>query len=332
MFKLFIFLLSGVFSCQSCSEQPDLPDMDEYEYNKSQIIADHRIVNDFRKIPDYYLNEVKKMMVGFAGESHSEAYRVGMKLLESEHPSFRSNISAEEGYTDQYLRVNINPSTGEEQWFTWYAYPSGSRPLAATTIKNLIKRYFDRGHPLHVLGFAWCYDMQNSEPTDAADPEYEVRWRGDSKGGPQGDLQWGLDAEDFTITSNHVCLDTYIDATQEYIDYCIINGYPTKIVFTTGTVDSFASDYGYQAHLKNERIRNYVATDTTRILFDYADILCFDDNGKQTTRNWNGHTYPFVTSVNLGDRKIGHIGSAGAIRLAKAQWWMLARIAGWDGK
>ena len=28
---------------------------------------------------------------------------------------------------------------------------------------------------------------------------------------------------------------------------------------------------------------------------------------------------------------MGHISDAGTIRLAKAMWWMLARIAGWDG-
>jgi len=37
-----------------------------------------------------------------------------------------------------------------------------------------------------------------------------------------------------------------------------------------------------------------------------------------------------ITSKNLGYISIGHIGSAGAIRLAKAMWWMLPRIAGWD--
>ena len=67
------------------------------------------------------------------------------------------------------------------------------------------------------------------------------------------------------------------------------------------------------------------------MLFDYADILCYDDNGVQTTATWNGHTFPRITVTNLGDGSIGHIGSAGAIRLAKAMWWMLARIAGWDG-
>jgi hypothetical protein len=27
-----------------------------------------------------------------------------------------------------------------------------------------------------------------------------------------------------------------------------------------------------------------------------------------------------------------HIGTNGAIKLAKAMWWLLARMAGWDGK
>ena len=69
-----------------------------------------------------------------------------------------------------------------------------------------------------------------------------------------------------------------------------------------------------------------------RILFDHADILCYDD-GSDTpnTTAWNGHTYPIITTANLGDGSVGHIGSAGAVRLAKAQWWMMARIAGWKG-
>jgi hypothetical protein len=34
---------------------------------------------------------------------------------------------------------------------------------------------------------------------------------------------------------------------------------------------------------------------------------------------------------NLGGTEVGHIGTVGALRLGKAMWWMLARIAGWDG-
>ncbi len=40
----------------------------------------------------------------------------------------------------------------------------------------------------------------------------------------------------------------------------------------------------------------------------------------------------YITSSNLGDADIGHIGEEGSIRLAKAMWWMLARLAGWDGE
>jgi predicted alpha/beta-fold hydrolase len=37
------------------------------------------------------------------------------------------------------------------------------------------------------------------------------------------------------------------------------------------------------------------------------------------------------TPANCGTEQTGHITYVGAERLAKAMWWMLARIAGWDG-
>ena len=125
----------------------------------------------------------------------------------------------------------------------------------------------------------------------------------------------------------------YLSATQQYVDYCEANDFSTKVFFTTGPVDNvYNSEQGYNASVNWTKIRNYVAADSTRILFDYADILCHDDDGTTNTRTWSGHTYPYITSTNLGDGSIGHIGEAGAIRLGKAMWWMLARMAGWDGK
>jgi hypothetical protein len=47
----------------------------------------------------------------------------------------------------------------------------------------------------------------------------------------------GLDAGDYSITGNSVSLDTYLSATQSYIDYCSVNGYSTKVFFTTAPVD-----------------------------------------------------------------------------------------------
>jgi len=37
----------------------------------SQIIADHAVVDKYDDIPQYYIDEVKKMWVSYAGESHA---------------------------------------------------------------------------------------------------------------------------------------------------------------------------------------------------------------------------------------------------------------------
>ena len=307
--------------------------------SNSQIVANHTIVADFDKIPPYYITEVKKMMVTFVGESHSMAYRTGLELLEALYPAYQVNVTGSgtpEAYTDQHLRASgatwgdyTNSSGwiysyGEEDWFT------NSAAIAAT--KANITYCNTHGLTLSLIGFGWCWDMVGGSASSTIDPSYGCHWYGWSVGSPDGDRCWGLDAGDYPITGNSVSMDTYLSATEDYIAYCNANGYVTKVVFTTGPVDpECIGEPGYQAYLKHQYIRNYAAADPTRILFDYADILCYDDDSTPGTTTWNGHTYPYITTTNLGAGNIGHIGSAGAIRLAKAQWWLLARIAGWDG-
>jgi len=38
------------------------------------------VVDKYDDIPQYYIDEVKKMLVDIAGESHSAGYRNGMNL------------------------------------------------------------------------------------------------------------------------------------------------------------------------------------------------------------------------------------------------------------
>ncbi len=300
-----------------------------------QIIADHTVVDQFDDIPQEYIDEVKKMMVAFMGESHSVALRTGMELLEDAYPEYACNVSTGESYTDQYVRVEDYGWIGESVWFTWFAYDAGSRPYpASTSIKNAIESYNDDGHPFSALGFGWCGDMViDNGASTVVDPVYEVHWYGASSGGPDGNLCWGLDDADYAITGNRVNLETYFGAMEEYIAHCASESPTTKMVFTTGPVDyegDWVGEAAYQGHIKHEAIRDYVNADASRILFDYADILCHDDDGSLTTDNWNGHTFPSITPTNETPRTTGHISDAGAIRLAKAQWWMLAKIAGWD--
>jgi hypothetical protein len=305
----------------------------------TQIIADHTVVDRFDDIPQEYIDKVKQMWLVVAGESHSEGYRTGLTLLESTYPSFAVSVKnggTPEAFTTSNLRASgatwgdySNSSGwiywyGEEDWFT--------NATAIARTKAGITYCSTHNLSIAAIGFGWCYDMTNDNTSTGTDPLYGIHWYGQSKEGPEGSLAWGLNSEDYSLTGNTVCIDTYLNATQNYIDYCTTNGYATKVFFTTGVVDVLsASERHYTRSIKNDYIRDFVAADTTRILFDYADILCYDDNGTLTTLTWNGHTYPNITTTNLGDASIGHIGSAGAIRLAKAMWWMMARMAGWDG-
>ena len=265
-----------------------------------QIIADHNVVDRFDDIPQYYIDEVKKMWLSYAGESHSEGIRNGFIALETAYPAYLVSV-VESGEPEGYTAINLRASRatwgdinnesgwiydyGEQDWFTW--------PLSTTRTKASIQYCHDHGLALSAFGFGWCYDYSEDGASLAAD---------------------------------------YNTATDEYIAYCSANNIPTKIFYTTGPVDNYTEEQGYQQHLKYEAIRNHVLADPTRILFDYADILCYDANGSTNTTTWSGHTYPIITSTNLTPTKTSHISSEGELRLAKVMWWMLARIAGWDGE
>lgn len=331
-----LFILPIIsYGCKEVVQEEDPPVI---PLSGDQIIADHTVIERFDDIPQEYINEVKKMLVAFIGESHSAAYRIGMELLEEEYPELACNVSKGEGYTDQHVRVEEYGWIGEDTWFTWYAYDGGSEPYPASeSVKNAITSYKNDGHPFNAIGFAWCGDMviDRGNIGDEADPVYDVHWYGASSGGPEGNLPWGLDAGDYAITGNSVNLETYLGAMEKYISHCASKSPTTRIIFTTGPVDyegDWVGEAAYQGHIKHEAIRTYVKADSTRILFDYADILCHDEDGDLTTKTWNGHTFPSIASANEIPRATGHISEAGAIRLAKAQWWMLARIAGWDGE
>lgn len=314
------------------------------------LIIDHTVVDQCDDIPQYWIDEVKKMWATVPGESHSRGYRIGLHLLDSLESRFDVNIQESgipEGPTDQYLRFSavtwgdVSHETGwrygygEEDWYT--SYTAISHTKAGITYCNTT------GPLLYAMGLGWCWDMTwHNDVGGIEDPVYRTRWAGSSVGGPDEDMRWGLDAEDSTLTENRICMDTYLQATQEYIDHCTLNGYITKIFFTTGPIDGSSGERAYQRYLKHEHIRNHVSTSSNGVLFDYADILSWSNAGLENTQSWTDyggtpHTFQYIHPDNMLDlngtyvEDGDHIGQRGAIRLGKAMWYMLARIAGWDG-
>ncbi len=310
------------------------------------IVADHSVIDQFDQIPDHYIQEVKKMLVNIPGESHGRGYLYGVEQVAQQSPAFAANTKwsgAPEEYTDQHLRVHRPiwfdagwgmtwlPSAGEEEIWTSDEAVTGINnnfSYSANTLGNNIDAFL----------WGWCWDMGGTTPTGTIlDSEYHVHWGGRHVVGSLGDQGvWGLDDEDTQQLGAMVSMDDYLRAIDKYN----ADNPNTTAVFTTGPGD-YNGERGYAVFLKNQHIRNHVAQSDDRVLFDYADILAHDADGIQNTTTWNdtafgdSHTYErMLTAYRVewdGGNGSAHISQEASVRLGKALWWMLARIAGWDG-
>ena len=307
-----------------------------------QVIADHTVVDQYDNIPQYYLDKVKKLNVHITGMSHAKAYYIGADLLELLDPRFQVLTYTTEPpppFSDKYLRLGRPWMTGEAAFYT--------SQKAIDAYKTVHLRY-SAANPYNVIGFGWSYQATwTNSPGGTKDPVYKVRWAGSSDGGVDGDKIWGLDKGDSILTGNRVCMDSYLNAMEQYIKYCKDNNYPTTMMFTNGVVDgNSGTELGFQRELKNQHIRNYIEGKDGYFFFDYADILVHNNAGNRNTVTWNdggqlrAHdqihpenlmNYDNSWNIIVGSDDGDHIGEVGALRLAKALWWMLARIEGWDG-
>ena len=76
----------------------------------------------------------------------------------------------------------------------------------------------------------------------------------------------------------------------------------------------------------NQKVRSYCA-EHKKILFDIADIECYDPNGVKQT---NAQGYEVICQDYTKEIHAGHLNVPGRIRVASAFWHLMARIAGWQ--
>lgn len=306
--------------------------------SNAQIIVDHTSIDQFEAIPQQYIDSVKKMLLILPGESHGRAYQYGLDLLESQDARYSVEVFWDDipsGYTEENLRASRVYRAGNS-WEYWGLgeHEFYTNQEAIENIKTGLSYTADNYQGTIIFGFGWCWDMTwHNSPGGDPDPVFGCRWAGSSEQGPSGDMRWGIDYEDSLQSGNSVCLQTYLDAVEEYNQ-----AEPSiKTIFTTGPVDGYSGESGYQRYLKHEAIREYVQNNGG-ILLDYADILCWENETVHTTE-WNGNQFQIGdpdlatggTGYDGGDGGC-HISEQGCLLLGKALWYMLARIAGWNSE
>ncbi len=121
----------------------------------------------------------------------------------------------------------------------------------------------------------------------------------------------------------------FIDQAADFAAYrdqllSLESGYPTKrFIWWTMPIKTSGSDNALRAQF-NQQVRAYCAANG-KPLFDIAAIESHDAAGNPVTADGSEAMDPAWSSDG------GHLGDAGADRAAKAMWWLMARLGGWNG-
>jgi hypothetical protein len=309
--------------------------------NSKAIIVDHRSVELFERIPEEYLNAARNLPMLFADRS------VGKNIDDA-----LNCLTAEAWHLSRAYCRNDYYDTSSVQWlnrtFNLDDFQNGSVP--ATILFEPHPVLYDRSN--------WTFDIAEGEWEDIVRmfvedlvPEYigekdvlsfQFNYFNIRQGSNIADTETGffvdLPHEDFY--RNRLRWD--IGSIEE-----LEEKYPDKVFFywTTSLARGIGSEEG---EIFNNQLREYVLAND-KVLFDVAAILSHDPEGKPCFDNRDGieycnnnrcenhpddgKNYPAICQAYTTETDGGHLGSVsgGGLRVAKAFWVLMAKIAGWEG-
>ncbi len=267
------------------------------------LIVDHNAVMQFDQIPDYWLEQAKQLTFHYAHTSHGGQIICG--LLELEEVDSRYSVAVRQSSSSPNLPAAENPpalriydGNPPETYITPDGYWQGSSAI------NRTRAVADTGY-FDFSMWSWCGQQSDND----------------------------------------------VETVQEYLRVLdqLEKEYPQmNFIYMTGHTDGTQDNANSTLKRNNNLVRDYVKANN-KILFDFADIESWDPAGNHyhnTTdacswcENWcNSH--PACLPYNPGDNCFNHDQTNtwyccdhshrfNCFIKAKAFWWMMARLAGWN--
>jgi len=285
---------------------------------EASLVVDHTAVSGFDDIPDHYLTLARQKTVHYLGESHALQLMRGLELLAEQNPKYAYN--AEEDPDDftgaDALKVLRSSRTDDDSgWSGSYLGEEEywAKPEARQMTRNTIYYGVDRGTPFDLSVWIWCWDIVADD--------------------------YCSDETGAKITFNDERFSTYVNFIHSINSDDTLSATPAVYV-TSITDDAYMGYMKWRVTKYNDMIRD-TAHLNGGILFDNADI----ENWNVTDTEQRIDTYTDTGDVthqcflrhrdydeDVGNQfSAGHTNDALCLRKAKAFWWMLARLSGWDG-
>ena len=305
------------------------------------IIVDRHSVELFEQIPDEYLQAARELRMVYADRSVGFNIDQGLDCLTAsswqQAPAYCRNdyydtsgvtwlnrtytqADYQAGQVPSLIRFEPDPQKYDRSNWEFVIVDGSWEEVLQQFVEQVTPAYIDRKQ---VLSYQFNY-FHVSQGSNIADPETGFFVDLPSEGTYVNRQRW--DISDFEALEAQ---------------------YPEAIFFhwTTSLARSVGSPEG---DAFNEQMRAY-ALANGKILFDVADILSHDEQGQPCYDNRDGveycnnnrcENYPddgldllAICQDYTTETDGGHLGSVsgGRLRVAKAFWVLMARIAGWEG-